>query len=82
MQKAVVKEPLDFATIGDEIPLLYRRTKSNTHPEKLRRLRTKLIERQRSKADRLPLSKSNFREPRYDELFFNSMAALDEAEGR
>src|ERR1039458_4521791 len=80
MFEAVSGERLDFDKIAKDAPKLYRRATSQTHPEKLKRLKAKLqaLQKQAERSEEMTLR--DFRPPVFDDVYESALAELDEKE--
>lgn len=82
MSDAVSGETLQFGKITKEAPKLYRRAKSQAHPEALRRLKEKMQSLQRAAEERRQATLRDFRHPRFDDVYAAAMGELDSEENR
>ena len=77
MVDAVNGQRLRFDSVVKDGPKLYRRAKSTTHPEALKRLRLKMQElRKRSDAAR-EVALKEFRSPVFDDIYAAALTELD-----
>lgn len=82
MSDAVSGDALRFEKIRRESPVLYRRAKSETHPEAVKRLKVELQEMQREAVERRITTLRDFRKPIFDDVYAAALAELDEQENR